>query len=134
MRKDGASRGKRILVAEDDVINRLLIEQYLGILGCFFKVVENGRMALAELGKSDYDLVLMDIEMPDMDGVMALGLIRNSPGYNIKNIPVIAMTGYAESDYHDMDIGRSFDGFISKPFSLRDLEDMIAKALKNRLD
>jgi hypothetical protein len=44
------------------------------------------------------------------------------------------MTGYAESDYHDMDIGRSFDGFISKPFSLRDLEDMIAKALKNRLD
>jgi signal transduction histidine kinase len=78
--KQGAHSGKRILVAEDDVINRLLIEQYLGILGCFFKVVENGRMALAELGKSDYDLVLMDIEMPDMDGVMALGLIRDSPG------------------------------------------------------
>lgn len=127
----GVRSGRRILVAEDDVINRLLIEQYLGMLGFSYKVVGNGRMALAELSESDYDLVLMDIEMPDMDGVTALGLIKNSVPGEIKNVPVIAMTGYAVSDYHEMEIDRGFDDYISKPFSLRELEEKIAEHIDN---
>ncbi len=122
-----ARSGIKVLVAEDDVINRMLIEQYLGMMKCGFKIVENGKMVLEELEKSGYDLILMDIEMPDMDGIEAVNLIRNSGRDDVKDIPVIAMTGYAVNDYNEMGMGRGFSGFLSKPFSYRDLEGSIVE-------
>ncbi len=117
--------GIRVLVGEDDVINRLLIEQYLGTLGYTYRVVENGRMVLEELESSPYDVVILDIEMPDMGGAEAVQKIRSSGSVNVKNIPVVAMTGYAATDFRQMHSDRGFSGYLSKPFSLRELEGAI---------
>lgn len=115
----------KVLVGEDDVINRLLIEQYLGTLGYTYKVVENGRMVLEELESSIYDIVILDIEMPDIGGVEAVQMIRSSGSGYVRNIPVVAMTGYAAFDFQMMQMDQGFSGYLSKPFSLRDLEGII---------
>ena len=130
----GRYSGIRVLVAEDDVINRLLIEQYLRMLGYTYRIVENGKKVIEELDASDYDVVLMDIEMPDMDGVTALSLIRNTARSFIRDIPVIAMTGYTAIDYQDMDVEQGFSGYLIKPFSFRELEERINSSVSDRLD
>lgn len=84
----------RILIAEDNITNQLLISRFLEKIGCKYHAVGNGKEVLEELGKSSYDLILMDCQMPELDGYAATEIIRASEkGYG--DIPIIALTANA---------------------------------------
>lgn len=123
-----------ILIAEDMFTSWLLYEKYMSILGHSFRIVENGCMVLDELEANSYDLVLMDIEMPDMGGEETLNHIRSGVRGVNRDIPVIALTGYAESDLYNSDSG--FNGCVTKPVELHELErainDAVCEKLKTR--
>ena len=118
-----------ILIAEDMFTNWLLYEKYMSLLGHSFRIVENGCMVLDELERNNYDLVLMDIEMPDMGGEETLNHIRKGVRGVKSDIPVIALTGYAESDLFNPDSG--FDGCVTKPVELHALERAINEAVSD---
>ena len=124
-------RELNILIAEDMFTNWLLYEKYMLILGHSFMIVENGCMVLDELEHNNYDLVLMDIEMPDMGGEETLNQIRRGVRGVNSDIPVIALTGYAESDLYNSDCG--FNGCITKPVDLNALEKAINEVVCGKL-
>ena len=117
--------GARILMAEDNKINRLIAGKSLELLGCEVIEVENGLQAIEKLRKDRFDLILMDIQMPEMDGVEATLIIRNE--LNI-DTPIIALT--ANAFKHDIDnyFSIGMNDFIIKPF---EEEEFVTKITKN---
>jgi len=107
---------KKILIAEDNQVNSAVAVGILEKSGYSAETVKTGIEAIKELSNNDYDLVLMDIQMPEMDGFEATEIIRNSTS-SIKNhnIPIIAMTAYAEKGYRDKCIESGMNDYISKP-------------------
>lgn len=122
-----ADKTLNVLIAEDVYTNWLLYEKYMNVLGYSFKLVDNGSKVLDELETGDYDIVLMDIEMPTMSGEETLKQIRSGIRGKNRDIPVIAMTGYTESDLKKMDY--RFSGFLIKPIELEDLGRRINEVL-----
>ena len=93
-----AIKGGRVLVVEDNEINRLVATLFLSELGVEVETAENGQIALEKIYSQPYDLVLMDMQMPVMDGVTATKELRKNPQW--QNLPVIAMTANAmQQDY-----------------------------------
>ncbi|MBG0776737.1 MAG: response regulator [Desulfovibrionaceae bacterium] len=120
----------RVLLAEDDRINRLVIQRLLGKAGHSVISVANGVAAVAEARKSDFDVVLMDIQMPDMDGVLATRAIRDgAAGERARTLPIIALTGHAMSDDRERFLAAGMNEYISKPVELADVERAIRRAL-----
>ena len=89
-------------------------------------VVGNGREALAALEAQGFDLVLMDIQMPEMDGFEATAAIREREKVSARHIPIIAMTAHAMSGDRDRCLAAGMDGYVSKPIRAKDLFDEIA--------
>jgi len=122
--------GKRILVAEDNKINFFVANKFLTGWGVNVTHVENGQLALEMLEKADFDLVLMDLHMPVMDGIEATRQIRNSENPRIKNMPVIALTAAILSENHDKIADLSINDYVLKPFKPQDLFNKILKNTK----
>ncbi|CAI2096778.1 Signal transduction histidine-protein kinase BarA [Serratia fonticola] len=118
----GVSNGYRLLVAEDNLINQQLAINFIRKLGHTAEVVDNGKLALQKLEQGQYDVVLMDLQMPEMDGIEAVQHIRvqekQQPG---KHQPIIAMTAHAMKGDREMCLAHGFDGYISKPILLENL-------------
>jgi PAS domain S-box-containing protein len=118
----------RVLLAEDESSNAAAIQILLQKCGHVVTVVENGKEALEELEKSDFDLILMDIQMPVMNGIEATRAIRSSDKLGSKkNIPIIAMTAYAMSGDRENFLASGVDGYLGKPFKLQDLLQILKK-------
>jgi signal transduction histidine kinase/ligand-binding sensor domain-containing protein/CheY-like chemotaxis protein len=113
-----------ILVAEDNVINRQLILHILGNLGYEPEFVENGQEAVAAAGGQEYDLILMDIQMPEMDGLEATRLIRERP---FRQPVVIALTANAMRGDREECLQAGMDDYISKPVRLDELMELLEK-------
>ncbi len=107
--------GKRILIAEDDFVNQKLITHSLSPTGVVFDIASNGLEAIELLRKGDYDLILMDINMPEMDGFEATQIIRKDIN---KTIPIIAMTGWSSRTEGDKFTKVGMNGCLAKPFGL----------------
>ena len=118
----------RILLAEDNLINQEIALNILDKLGYRADAVPNGREVLKSLEKIPYNLVLMDIQMPEMDGFAATREIRN-PQSAIRNhkIPVIAMTAHAMQSDRDACIEAGMDDYVSKPISPKKLSEAIER-------
>lgn len=117
-----------VLVAEDDKLNRLAMRKILAQAGCVVHTVENGREVLAMLGKQSVDVVLMDIQMPIMDGLAATKAIREGKaGRENTNIPIIALTAYAMAEDETTMLEAGMDAYLSKPVERPSLISMIAK-------
>ena len=114
----------RILIAEDNSMNQRLIRHLLGSRGYNFDLVFNGVQAIESLKKRSYDMVLMDIQMPEMDGYSATREIREELKLNI---PVIAMTAHAMSGEKEKCIKSGMNDYISKPIDEEILFDIIHK-------
>ncbi len=110
-----------ILVAEDNKINQLVTENLLKSIGCNYTIVENGAEAVQILKKHTFDLVLMDINMPLMDGMEATVRIRRFD----KNTPIIALTASELSEVADECIHAGMNDLINKPLNKNDLKDAI---------
>jgi PAS domain S-box-containing protein len=122
--------GKRILVAEDNKINFFVANKFLVGWGIKVTHAENGQLALDELEKNDYDLILMDLHMPVMDGIEATRIIRNSDIPKIKNIPIVALTAAIMSESHDKIDDLKINDYVLKPFKPHDLFDRIKKHIR----
>jgi CheY-like chemotaxis protein len=120
--------GKRVLIAEDNKINFFVVDKFLKKWGITVAHAENGKLALDLVRKNEYDLILMDLHMPVMDGIEATEIIRNSKEKGLKDMPVIALTAAIMSDHEEKVKQLDFNDFILKPFKPRDL---YMKILKN---
>jgi CheY-like chemotaxis protein len=123
-------RKLRILLAEDNKINQLIASRLLGKRGHTVVIVGNGREALAALdGPGDFDLVLMDVEMPDMDGFEATGIIRARDKSSGTHLPIIAMTAHAMKGDEERCLAAGMDGYVSKPIQVEQLVATIDNVL-----
>jgi signal transduction histidine kinase/CheY-like chemotaxis protein len=120
-------RSLRVLLAEDNAVNQLLALRVLEKQGHIVVIAGNGRAALERLAKETFDLVLMDIQMPEMDGFEATAIIRKEEEATGKHLPIIAMTAHAMEGDRKRRLAAGMDGYIAKPIQVEDLID----ALKN---
>ncbi|MFO7780433.1 MAG: ATP-binding protein [Spirochaetia bacterium] len=122
----GAPRSLRVLVAEDDRLNGVLITHLLRKLGHSVTVVTNGRFALEAALEGGYDIVFMDVQMPEMDGMEATRRIRTSVDPEISRIPIVAITAYAAQEDREQFFAAGMTAIITKPLDGADLERAIA--------
>jgi len=123
--------GKRILLAEDEPINREIAQVLLENVGLVVDFARDGEEAIRAACGSVYDLILMDLQMPHIDGIEATRQIRQLPGY--MEIPIIAMTAnaFAEDRAHCLDVGMS--DFIAKPVTLDAFYGILLKWFANKI-
>ncbi len=118
----------KILVAEDFPINQHVISIMLSNLGHTFSIAENGQVAIDLLLKNEYNLVLMDLQMPVVDGIECIKFIRNHESQNnLPRIPIVALTAqvFDNEETFCKEIGT--DGFLSKPVKLDILKAVLDK-------
>jgi CheY-like chemotaxis protein len=125
-------RKLHVLVAEDNVINQKYALSVLEHEGYSVVVAGNGREALAALERESFDLVLMDIHMPDMDGFEATSSIRARERFTGKRTPIIAVTAHAMAGDRDKCLAAGMDGYVSKPLRKGELLEAISTLLLDR--
>jgi CheY-like chemotaxis protein len=117
--------GLRVLLAEDNLVNQQVALQMLSRLGCRATAVEDGAQAVAAVDRDEYDLVLMDVQMPTMDGFEASTLIRKREEGTGRHLPILAMTAHAREGDRQRCLAAGMDGYVSKPVKM----DELARAL-----
>ena len=120
----------RILLAEDNVINQLIAKTVLEQTGAKVEVAENGKIAFEKFIAADFELILMDIEMPDLNGEKTTQLIRSLYNKLKASVPIIALTANAMKGANEKYINIGMDNYISKPFTKEELYRKIAQTLK----
>ncbi len=119
----------KILVAEDSPVNQTFIEGLLGKRGHDIDIVANGAEAVSAVEHTKYDLILMDVQMPEMDGPTATALIREMPGPAART-PIIALTANAMSGHREAYLECGMDEYVAKPVRPRVLFAAIAKVVR----
>ncbi len=114
-------RPLRILLAEDSIVNQTLAIGVLGQWGHQIEVAENGVQAVDLSARNDFDLILMDVQMPEMDGIQATQQIREREQNSDRRVPIIAMTANAMPGDREECLAAGMDGYISKPFRKQEL-------------
>lgn len=122
-----AGDGLTVLVAEDNPHNQVVVRAFLEAMGCDFEIVGNGQQAVVAASRRDFDLVLMDIQMPVMDGLAAFEAIRALPGPR-GGTPIVALTANAMADDRSRFIQAGFDGHVAKPIDPAQLAAVLAAA------
>ncbi|MFW5874411.1 MAG: response regulator, partial [Verrucomicrobiota bacterium] len=118
----------RLLVAEDNAVNQRVIRKMLERLGySAVDVVEDGEAALAAVREIDYDLVLMDVSMPNMDGLEATAQIRELPGRGGEDLPIVGLSAGALDGDREAAIGAGMDGYLTKPVKVQELKLVLNK-------
>jgi len=118
-------RRLRILLAEDNAFNEMVAVNLLERRGHSVKVVNNGQTAVEALQNGTFDLVLMDVQMPEMDGLQATAAIRNREATTGGHVPIIAMTARAMKGDREMCLQGGMDGYVSKPLRAANLFEAI---------
>jgi CheY-like chemotaxis protein len=121
-----SGRSARVLVAEDIYVNRLIVESALSGAGHEVVLVQNGVEALAAVAKGGFDLVLMDMEMPEMDGIAATKAIRELSSQGAA-IPIVALTANAMEDQISLCRAAGMNGHVAKPIDRDQLLAVVAK-------
>jgi PAS domain S-box-containing protein len=118
---------RRILLAEDNPINRVFLCRFLEKTGHTVETAQNGFEALEKMEQDQFDLVLMDIQMPELDGLETTRLIRSGarPGVD-PTVPIIALTAYAMKGDREKFLGAGMNGYVTKPVDFADLNHAIA--------
>jgi two-component system sensor histidine kinase/response regulator len=122
-----ACRPLQVLLVEDNAVNQKLVQRMLKPLGHTVTVADNGRAAVAAFEQQRFDLVLMDVQMPEMDGFEATGAIRASECASGDHIPIIAMTAHAMKGDRERCLGAGMDAYIAKPVDRRELLATLAR-------
>ncbi len=122
--------GARILLVEDNELNQEVAGELLRHAGVTVDVAENGKVAVAKVQDHAYDLVLMDMQMPVMDGLTATRTIRQLPGF--KDLPIVAMTANATREDREACLKAGMNDHVAKPIEPSDLFDCLLKWIKPR--
>ena len=119
-----------ILVVENEVSNRILIERVLSTRGYYCLTASNGREALEILDRERVDLILTDLSMPVLDGYRTMQLIRARP--ELANVPIVAVTAYALNDENEAAMQIGCNEYLTKPFKPRQLLEVVDRLLPQR--
>lgn len=117
----------KILLVEDNPVNQTLALRLLEKRGCTVSIASNGKEALKSLEGESFDLILMDIEMPEMNGFETTKAIRNAEELSGAHIPIIAMTAHAMTGDRERCLDAGMDGYVSKPVDSEELFSTIDK-------
>jgi CheY-like chemotaxis protein len=121
-----------VLVAEDNAINQRLAQRLLERRGHKVEIVDDGAKAIAALARDSFDLVLMDVQMPGMDGFQATAAIRAKERATGGHIPIIAMTAHAMSGDRERCLAAGMDAYVSKPLRAGDFYAVVESRGKAR--
>jgi CheY-like chemotaxis protein len=113
----------RVLLAEDVPTNQLVIRRILEKRGHRVQVASNGREAVDQVQSSTFDIVLMDVQMPEMDGFQATALIRELP--DLAAVPIVALTAHAMPGDRERCMAAGMDGYLTKPIDAKELVQVI---------
>jgi PAS domain S-box-containing protein len=127
-----SDRSLRVLLAEDNPVNQTLAMRVLEKLGHKVQVVNDGREALRRSQAEDFDLILMDVQMPEMDGLEATKAIRAAEASTGKHIPIIAMTAHAMKGDRETCLSAGMDGYLSKPIRIDELKWTMSEVMKTQ--
>jgi len=119
-----------ILVAEDDAINRMYLSSFLLSQGWKIDIAKNGLEALEKWEQNKYDIILLDGQMPKMDGFEAAKIIREKEKANNSKTPIIAITGYTINEKNEQFVDAQIDDYVIKPINEADLLNKIAKLVQ----
>jgi len=120
-----ALQGMRVLVAEDNIINQMIVEEILTSAGIEVTLADNGIRALEALKEGRFDVILMDIQMPEMDGLTATAQIRADHRYD--NLPVLAMTANAAAEHQAESMSVGMNDHLTKPIDVNQLYNALKK-------
>lgn len=126
---EDVEKKRKILVAEDNRVNQTIFEQILKRAGYDYKICENGKEAVEELPKDDYCMILMDLQMPEMNGFEAAQYIREKERETGKHIPIIAVSANLLEEDYEVVKQAGMDDFVVKPISRQALLSTIQKFL-----
>ena len=118
-------KGPRVLLAEDNAINQTLAVRLLEKRGCSVEIAGNGREAVAAFEKQSFDLVLMDVQMPEMDGFEATAAIRDRERTTGTHTPIVAMTAHVMKGDREQCLAAGMDGYIPKPVRAQELLEVL---------
>jgi PAS domain S-box-containing protein len=122
-------RQLRVLLAEDNVVNQRVAVRLLERAGHAVTVVGTGREAITALARQRFDLVLMDVQMPEMNGLEATALIRREEQAAGRHVPIIAMTAHAMKGDRERCLQAGMDGYVAKPVRAHDLFEAVARII-----
>jgi signal transduction histidine kinase/CheY-like chemotaxis protein/HPt (histidine-containing phosphotransfer) domain-containing protein len=122
--------GKHILIVEDNEMNRFVAEQTLRQWGIVVDLAANGRIAVDKVKKNKYDLILMDVQMPEMDGYTASQLIRESM-YSMQELPIVALTASMLKNHEQAIFEAGMNDYVLKPFNPSSLRQCIARHIRH---
>jgi CheY-like chemotaxis protein len=126
--RQAAQLRPRVLLAEDNVVNQKIALRLLEKAGMQVDVVVNGREAIAAVERAAYDLILMDCQMPEMDGFEATAEIRRRERGN-RHLPICALTANAMAGDRERCLAAGMDDYISKPIGLQQLQEAIQRLI-----
>ena len=127
-----SERSLRVLLAEDNPVNQTLAMRILERLGHKVQVVNNGREALGRSQAEEFDLILMDVQMPEMDGLEATTAIRDAEAATGKHVPIVAMTAHAMKGDREKCLSAGMDGYLSKPIRIDELKQAMSEVKKTQ--
>ena len=125
-------RSLRVLLAEDNPVNQTLAMRILEKLGHKVQVVNDGKEAIGRAQAEDFDLIFMDVQMPEMDGFEATTAIRAAEAGTGKHVPIVAMTAHAMKGDREKCLSVGMDGYLSKPIRIAELKQAISGAEQKR--
>jgi CheY-like chemotaxis protein len=124
-----AQRSLRLVVADDNVVNQMILQRILEKLGHTVTLAANGQEAFDIVCAGTFDLVLMDVQMPVMDGLASTAAIRRAERASGSHLPIVAVTAHAMQGDKERFLAAGMDGYISKPIERAELLDAIATAI-----
>ena len=123
---------KKVLLVEDNVINQKVAYNMLNINGLRIDIADSGKAALEKIERENYDCILMDIEMPEMDGIETTRQIRKKPKF--RNIPILAVTAHAQEGVSESYFSAGMNDYVSKPLTKQNIREKVAYWLNHTLD
>jgi CheY-like chemotaxis protein len=116
-----------LLIVDDILINRVLLGEIAREIGCEFKMAGNGKEAIGLLEQVHFDMVLMDIEMPVMNGLETTKYIRSLSDKSLAAIPIVALTAHNPNDFFDEFNSAGFDELLTKPYLIAKIQSVVEK-------
>lgn len=130
--KEPATTGKlRVLLVEDTPANQMLVTHVLNKQGHKVEVASNGHEAVRLAAQGSFDLILMDVQMPEMDGLQATAAIRALPSR--PRVPIVAMTAFAMPGDRERCLAAGMDEYLAKPLDVRKLKEVMESLLRPRV-
>ena len=120
-----ATKGMDILLAEDNLVNQLVMQKLLAKRGHRVTIAGTGRAAIEAVARARFDLVLMDVQMPEVDGFDATRAIRRAEAGAARRTPIVALTAHAMSGDRERCLASGMDGYMTKPINPKELDESL---------